>query len=107
MYKNDLIRRQSLISKFMTSHTEQQVIAIHILSNILRSKGNLTMKVDQLIIYKIRNIFLEKSNIKCGGDANPRTVKSKLSTSLDQQSESLFLMYVQFEVYQYILELRY
>ena len=91
----------------MTSHTEQQVIAIHILSNILRSKGNLTMKVDQLIIYKIRNIFLEKSNIKCGGDANPRTVKSKLSTSLDQQSESLFLMYVQFEVYQYILELRY
>ena len=91
----------------MTSHTGQQVIAIHILSNILRSKGNLTMKVDQLIKYKIRNIFLEKSNIKCGGDANPRTVKSKLSTSLDQQSESLFLMYVQFEVYQYILELRY
>ena len=91
----------------MTSHTEQQVIAIHILSNILRSKGNLTMKVDQLIRYKMRNIFLEKSNIKCGGDANPRTVKSKLSTSLDQQSESLFLMYVQFEVYQYILELRY
>ena len=91
----------------MTSHTEQQVIAIHILSNILRSKGNLTMKVDQLIKYKMRNIFLEKSNIKCGGDANPRTVKSKLSTSLDQQSESLFLMYVQFEVYQYILELRY
>ena len=91
----------------MTSRTGQQVIAIHILSNILRSKGNLTMKVDQLIKYKMRNIFLEKSNIKCGGDANPRTVKSKLSTSLDQQSESLFLMYVQFEVYQYILELRY
>ena len=89
----------------MTSHTEQQVIAIHILSNILRSKGNLTMKVDQLIKYKMRNIFLEKSNIKCGGDANPRTLKSKLSTSLDQQSESL--LYVQFEVYQYILELRY
>ena len=89
----------------MTSHTGQQVIAIHILSNILRSKGNLTMKVDQLIKYKMRNIFLEKSNIKCGGDANPRTLKSKLSTSLDQQSESL--LYVQFEGYQYILELRY
>ena len=89
----------------MTSHTGQQVIAIHILFNILRSKGNLTMKVDQLIKYKMRNIFLEKSNIKCGGDANPRTLKSKLSTSLDQQSESL--LYVQFEVYQYILELRY
>ena len=89
----------------MTSRTGQQVIAIHILSNILRSKGNLTMKVDQLIKYKMRNIFLEKSNIKCGGDANPRTLKSKLSTSLDQQSESL--LYVQFEVYQYILELRY
>ena len=70
----------------MTSHTGQQVIAIHILSNILRSKGNLTMKVDQLIKYKMRNIFLEKSNIKCGGDANLRTLKSKLSTSLDQQS---------------------
>ena len=89
----------------MTSRTGQQVIAIHILSNILRSKGNLTMKVDQLIKYKMRNIFLEKSNIKCGGDANPRTLKSKLSTSLDQQSESL--LYVQFEGYQYILELRY
>ena len=89
----------------MTSRTGQQVIAIHILSNILRSKGNLTMKVDQLIKYKMRNIFLEKSNIKCGGDANPRTLKSKLSTSLDQQSESL--LYVQFEVYQHILELRY
>ena len=54
--------------------------------------------------YKMTNIFPEKSCTKCGGKASPRTFhkKSKLSISLDQQSEtlqSLFLLYVQVEVY--------
>ena len=43
----------------MTSLTGQQIIAIHILPNISRSKGNQPMKFGQLIDYNMRNIFLE------------------------------------------------
>ena len=44
------------------------------------------MKCGQLIEYDMRNIFLEKSGTKCGGDIIPRpfSKKSKLSISLDQ-----------------------
>ena len=38
-----------LISKFMTSQTGKQIIAIHVLPNISRSKGNQKMKSGQLI----------------------------------------------------------
>ena len=57
--------------------------------NISRSKGNQTMKFGQLIEYNMRNIFLEKSHTKCGGEASPRPfhITSKLSISPDQQSE--------------------
>ena len=48
----------------------KQTTAIHILSNILRSKGDET--IDQLIKYNIRNIFLEKSYTKFGGETIPR-----------------------------------
>ena len=44
----------------MTSQTEQQIIAIHILPNISRSKGNLTMKFGQIIKYSMKNIFVKK-----------------------------------------------
>ena len=39
----------------------------------------------------MRKIFFEKSNAKCGGEASPRHFykKSKLSISLDKQSEML------------------
>ena len=65
------------------------------------------MKFDQLIEYNMRNIILEKSYTYCGGEASPRSFykKSKLSISLDQQSEmlyGLFLLHVQYEVYQNI-----
>ena len=56
--KNGLIRKIRLTSKFMTSQPGQQTIAIHILSNISRNKGNQTIKVGQLIEYKKINIFL-------------------------------------------------
>ena len=49
--------------KFMTSQPGLQTIAIHILSNISQSKGNQTMTFSQLIEYKKRNVFLQKS---CG-----------------------------------------
>ena len=57
-----------------------------ILPNILRSKGNQTMKFGQLTDYDTRNIFLGKSYTKCGGETSPRlfSEKLKLSISLDQ-----------------------
>ena len=45
----------------MTSQTSKQIIIIHILSHILRSKGNRAIKSRQLIEYKVRNLFLKKS----------------------------------------------
>ena len=70
----------------MTSQPGQKTIAIHILINISRSKGNQAMKFGQLIEYHLRNIFREKSYTKCGGKGNhrPFSKKSKLSISLDQ-----------------------
>ena len=44
----------------MTSQAGLQTIAIHILPNIPQSKGNQTMKFDQLIEYNKRNIFPQK-----------------------------------------------
>ena len=72
----------------MTSQLRKQTIAIHILRNISRSKDNQTMKFGQLK-YNMRNIFLEKSNTKYGGETNPKTFskKSKLSISLGQWSK--------------------
>ena len=96
MQKNSLIRKIRLISKIFNVTLE--TIAIHILTNISRSKGNQTIKCDQLIEHNMRNIFLEKSYTKCGGETIPRpfSKKSKLSISLDQYSKvsySLFLWY--------------
>ena len=85
----------------MRSQPDQQTIAIHILPNISRNKGNQAMKFGQLIEYNMRNIFVEKSYIKCAGETIPRPLskKSKLSISLDQQCKvlnSLFLLYANF-----------
>ena len=63
--------KDRLISKFMTSQSGKQRIAIHILSNISCSKGNQTIKFDQLIECSMRNTFLEKSKIKFAGEAIP------------------------------------
>ena len=82
-------------------------IAIHILPNIPRGKGDHTMKITQLIEYKTRNNFLEKSYIKCGGETIPRlfSKKSKLNISLDQYFKvlySLFLLYTKVRLWKYI-----
>ena len=55
------------------------------ISQISRSKNNHTTRFGQLIEYKMRNIFLEKSYTKCVGKASPRSFyrKLKLSISLD------------------------
>ena len=79
-------RLKRLISKFKTSQPGKQTIAIHILSNISKSKGHQTMAFGQLIEYNIRNIFLEKLYTKYGGATIPRpfSKKSKLSISMNQ-----------------------
>ena len=57
--KNGLNRKRRLTSKVMTSQPGWQTIALHILPNISRSKGNQTMKLGQLIEYNKRNVFLQ------------------------------------------------
>ena len=44
----------------MASQTGQHIIAVHILSNISRSKDNQAMKFGQVIKYSMRNIFIQK-----------------------------------------------
>ena len=56
----------------MTSQPGYQTIVIHILPNILRSKGNQTVKFCHLIDYNMRIIFIEKSYTKCCGETSPR-----------------------------------
>ena len=53
------------------------------------------MKFGQLIEYNMRNIFLEKSYTKCGGETNPRPFsgKQKLSISPDQSSKVLYSLF--------------
>ena len=56
------------------------------------------MKFGQLIEYNMRNIFVEKSYIKCAGESIPRPLykNTKLSISMDQYCKvlnSLFLLY--------------
>ena len=70
----------------MTSQPGKEMIVIHILPNILKSKGNKTMKFGQLIEYNMRNNFLEKSCTKCFKETIPGSFPktSKLSISLNQ-----------------------
>ena len=59
---------------------------MHILSYISRGKGNQSMNLGQLIEYNMRNIFVENSYAKCGGEtiSRPFSKKLKLSRCLDQ-----------------------
>ena len=66
-----------LISKFSGSQPGKQAVVIQILCNISRSKGNEIMKFNQLTDYNIRNIFLEKSHTKCGGETIHRAFSKK------------------------------
>ena len=53
---------------------------------ISRNNGNQSMKFGQLIECNMKNIFLEKSFTKCGGETSPRSFsgKIKLNVTLDQ-----------------------
>ena len=83
----------------MASQSGKQTIAIHMLPNISRRKGNKTVKFGQLIECNLGNNFFEKSYTKFYGKTFLRffSKKSELSLSPDQKSEvlhSLFSLYV-------------
>ena len=54
-----MFKRLRLILKFGTSENGKQIITIHILPSISRSKENQIMKFGQLMEYIMRNIFLQ------------------------------------------------
>ena len=43
-----------------------------------------SIKLDQLTEYNMRNIFVEKSYIECGGETIPRLFSKKLKWSISQ-----------------------
>ena len=59
------------------SQTGKQMVAKHILPNISKSKGNLTIKFGQLKEYSMTNIFLENFFAKCGEETIPRPFSKK------------------------------
>ena len=61
----------------MTSESEKQTIAIHILPNNSRSRDNQTMKFGQLIENTMDKFFFEKSYTKCDGETIPRLFPKK------------------------------
>ena len=61
----------------MTSQTRKKTIVIHILPETSKRKGNHTMKFGQFIEYNMRNIFLEKSCTKYGGETISRPFSKK------------------------------
>ena len=71
--KNNFIRRFRLIPKFLTLQTGQQIITIHILPNISRSKGNQAVKFGRLIKYNVKDTFLQNSYRKWGRETSSIT----------------------------------
>ena len=61
----------------MTSQPGKQIIAIDILPNTSRSKGNQAIKFGHLTEYNMRNIFLEKSYTKYVEEIIPRPLSKK------------------------------
>ena len=54
------------------------------------------MEFGQLIEHNMRNIFLEKSYTKCGGETIPRVFPKKIKTehTSDQQPKVLYSLYL-------------
>ena len=69
----------------MTSQPSYQTIAIHILLNISRSKGNQTLIFGQLIEYNMRNFFLRK---------HPQNVVEKLAPDPFLKSENYAYLWI-------------
>ena len=59
------------------SQLGKQTMAIHIVPNTSRSKDKQTRTFGQLIEYNMRNILIEKSDTKYGGETIPRSFFEK------------------------------
>ena len=75
----------------MTLSTGKQIITIHILPNISRSKGKHTMKFSQLIEYNMRNNYLDKSYKECGEKTSSRPFSTKSNSSINPE-QSVFIV---------------
>ena len=64
----------------------------HISSNILRSKGNQTMKFGQQIEYNMINILIEKSYTKCGHETRLRYFTGKFKFSIFFSYKMIYTM---------------
>ena len=62
MWGHYLLRKRSLILKVMSSQAGQQIITIHILPNMSKSKGNQPIKYKQLIEYNVTNMNITFQN---------------------------------------------
>ena len=63
----------------MTAQTGNQIITSQIFPNILRSKGNQTMKFGQLIYYSMRKVFFfKKPYTEYSGETRPRPLSEKI-----------------------------
>ena len=102
--ENGLIRKIRLISTFIAPQPGKQTIAIHTLPNISRSMGNQTMKFGQSIEHNMRNIFLEKSYTKCGGETIPKNFskKSRWKISLVIVKSHLYLQLLKYHFHCYV-----
>ena len=80
----------------MTTQTGQEIITIHILSNISRSQDNQPMNLGQLIKHNVRNIFFHKSCRKRGRETSSRPFfifKNALYKVKEQVLSTLVLIY--------------
>ena len=91
IYKNSLIRKVRLISKFI-----KQTTAIHILSNISRNKGVQKSKFGPLIEHNMRNIFVKKIIHKMWWKNYSQTLFQKIKIEYISGSivlHNMFLLY--------------
>ena len=104
MLENGLIRNLRLNSKLRRNRMEnKQLQYIYILSNILRAKGNQTIKINQLIYHSMRNIFFWKIIHKTGWRRLSQTLLKNIkirhiSASTAWNLIKFVLLYVQAEV---------
>ena len=66
-----LVKKARVIYR-ISSQPGKQTITLHIFPNIPLGKGKQTMKLGQLIEYKTKNIFLQKSCRKYGCETSSR-----------------------------------
>ena len=109
---NGLIRKIRSISKFMMLKPGKQVITIHRLPNISRSKGNQTLKFGQLIEQNMRKLLMKNHTQDVVKKLFPeRFLKNRKWAYLwinkinNLKFYSLFLPYVQVERYRLVLKL--